>query len=156
MRISRKTLSGAGPGGTMADTSLWPVVVGGLLGVGGTVGVIGTTIRDVARQRHEKAKRRADKFEELVAAVYEFAHWLDGIRQRDAFGVGDAQQTVSPFAKVQSISSVYFPQFSELIRELERASDHYLVWIYKAEHKRISNDPGATFCIHVESAVPFL
>jgi hypothetical protein len=41
----------------MADTSLWPVVVGGLLGVGGTVvGVIGTTIRDVAQQRHEKAK----------------------------------------------------------------------------------------------------
>jgi hypothetical protein len=43
---------------TMADTSLWPVLVGGLLGVGGTlVGVIGTTIRDATLQRHEKAKR---------------------------------------------------------------------------------------------------
>jgi hypothetical protein len=100
-------------GGKMADTSLWPVVVGGLLGVGGTlVGVIGTTFREAAQQRHEKAKRRADKFEELVAAVYEFDHWLDIMRHRDAFGAGEAPETVSPFAKVQSISAVYFPQFS--------------------------------------------
>jgi hypothetical protein len=36
------------------DTSLWPVVVGGLLALGGTmVGVIGTTIRGVAQQRHD-------------------------------------------------------------------------------------------------------
>ena len=125
----------------MADTSLWPVVVGGLLGVGGTmVGVIGTTIRDAARQRHETRKRRADKFEELVAAVYEFDHWLDGIRQRDAFGVGDARDTVSPFAKMQSISSIYFPQFSELIAELDRASSQYRIWIYTAEQKRVSNN----------------
>jgi hypothetical protein len=73
--------------GTMADTSLWPVVVGGLLALGGTVaGAIATTIRDAVQQRHETRKRRADKFEELVAAVYEFDHWLEGIRNRDAFG----------------------------------------------------------------------
>ena len=54
-----------------ADTSLWPVVVGGLLAVGGTIaGVIGTGIRDWAQQRHETKKRRADKFEELVAALF--------------------------------------------------------------------------------------
>jgi hypothetical protein len=38
----------------------------------------------------------------LVAAVYEFDHWLDDMRERDAFGVGDTRNTVSPFAKVQS------------------------------------------------------
>jgi len=64
------------------------VVVGGLLGVGGTiVAVIGTTIRDIAQQRHEKTKRRADKFEELVAAVYDLDHWLADIRRRDAMGI---------------------------------------------------------------------
>ena len=110
----------------MADTSPWPVVVGGLLALGGTVaGAIATTIRDAAQQRHETRKRRADKFEELVAAVYEFDHWLSSMRERDAFGVGDTRNTVSPFANVQSISSVYFPQFSGLIGELERASDQY-------------------------------
>jgi hypothetical protein len=49
----------------------------------------------------------------LIAALYEFDHWLVGIRDRDAFGVrADVPVTVPPFAKVQAISSVYFPQFS--------------------------------------------
>jgi hypothetical protein len=33
-----------------------------------------TARRDAAQERHEAKRRRADKFEELVAAVYEFAH----------------------------------------------------------------------------------
>ena len=125
----------------MTDASLWPVVVGGLLGMGGTiVGVIGTTVRDAAQQRHEKAKRRADKFEELVAAVYEYDHWLDTIRHRDAFGTSEASETVSPFAKVQSISAVYFPQFSEKVAELDQATTPYRVWIHNTEHKRVSGE----------------
>jgi hypothetical protein len=124
----------------MADTSLWPVVVGGLLALGGTVaGAIATTIRDAAQQRHETRKRRADKFEELVAAVYEFDHWLEGIRNRNVFGIGNGPERVTPFAKVQSISSVYFPQFSDLVRELERASSQYMIWIHEAAQKRLTN-----------------
>ena len=53
------------------------------------------------------------------------------MRERDAFGVSDTRNTVSPFANVQSISSVYFPQFSGLIGGLERASDQYKIWIFK-------------------------
>src|SRR5258707_14095689 len=95
------------------DTSLWPIVltgvftlVGSLGGIG--VGLVGAARRDAALERREARKRRADKFEELVAAVYEFDHWLSSLRERDAFGMGDTRNTVSPFAKVQSISSVYF------------------------------------------------
>jgi hypothetical protein len=128
----------------MADTSLWPVVVGGLLaglfalgGIG--VGLVGAARRDAAQERREKAKRRADKFEELVAAVYEFDHWIEGIRRRDAIGEM-IPQTVSPFAKVQSISSTYFPQFDGSIRELDKASNQYRLWIYTAGQKRISNN----------------
>lgn len=47
---------------------------------------------------------------------------------------------MSPFAKVQAISSVYFPQFNAAVQELEFASDQYLLWIYKAEQKRVSKD----------------
>jgi hypothetical protein len=123
------------------DTSLWPVIVGGLLGVGGTmVGVIGTTIRDVAQQRQEKTKRLADKFEELVAAVYEFDHWLEGLRDREAFGRDGIPVTASPIAKVNSISAVYFPQFSKLILELEAAADRYRGWIYAAKKERSANN----------------
>ena len=103
----------------MEDTSLWPVVVGGLLALGGTIaGVIGTVIRDEIQKRHDRKKRRVDKFEELVAAVYEFDHWLDRDKDRYAYG-NDVPETVSPFGKVQSISSIYFPQFVALVGELE-------------------------------------
>jgi len=55
------------------DASLWPVVVGGLLSgafaLGGTVGLMGAARRDAAQDRREAGKRRADKFEELVAAI---------------------------------------------------------------------------------------
>src|SRR5260370_25146474 len=130
----------------MVDTSLWPIVLTGLFTLSGSlggigVGLVGSARRDAAQERHEKAKRRADKFEELVAAVYEFDHWLSGVRERDAFGVSpDIPVTVSPFAKVQSISSVYFQQFSELILELETASDQYRIWMYQAEGRRVSKN----------------
>jgi hypothetical protein len=76
-----------------------------------------TSRRDAAQERREAQKRRADKFEELVVAVYEFDHWLERTKSRTAFGE-DIPETPSPFAKVQSITSIYFPQFSKPVREL--------------------------------------
>src|SRR5437868_1948308 len=113
----------------MADTSLWPILLTGFFTLAGSLGAMGigsfvTSRRDKEQERRDDRKRRADKFEELVAAVYEFDHWLDGMRERDA----RVPETVSPIAKVQSISSVYFPQFDELIHELDRASHQYRIW----------------------------
>jgi hypothetical protein len=112
-----------GTEGAMAeDGSLWPVVAGGLLTLGGTIAAaLGTVIRDLVQRRSEERKRRSDKFEELVAAVYEFDHWLDRLKDRFIFGA-DLPETVSPFGKVQSISSVYFPQFSTLANDLDEAA----------------------------------
>jgi hypothetical protein len=86
-----------------------------------------TVVRDGVQQHREAEKRRADKFKELVAAVYEF-DWLDGIRLREVLG-RDNPQSVSPFAKLQSISSVYFPQFDKAIRELDAATLNYRSWM---------------------------
>ena len=43
---------------------------------------------------------------------------------------------------MQSISSVYFPQFDELIGELDRASTHYVIWTHQAALKRLANNIG--------------
>jgi hypothetical protein len=124
----------------MADVSLWGVVIGGLLGIGGTIGgSIATALRDKSQQEYEIKKKRAEKFEELVAAVYEFDHWLSAVRDRRVVGQNTALETVSPFSKVQAISSVYFQQFSKLVRELEFAADQYQAWTYSAQNKRLDN-----------------
>jgi hypothetical protein len=114
--------------------------VGGLLALAGTVaGAIATIIRDAAQQRHETRKRRADKFEELVAVVYEFDRWLEDLRDREEFGREGIPVTASPIVKVKSISTVYFPQFSKLVLELEVAADQYRDWIYAARQRSTDN-----------------
>jgi hypothetical protein len=130
-----------------ADTSLWPVVVGGLLaglfalgGIG--VGLVGTARRDAAQERREAKKRREDKFEEFVAAVYEFDYWLEGVRDREAFGRYGIPMAASPFAKVEAISAVYYPQFQRLIADLWVAADRYQNWIRRVADERKDGRQG--------------
>ena len=60
-----------------SNVSLWPVIVGGLLTMGGGVIAGGVTfVEKFVEKSAEKKKKRAEKFEELVSAVYEFDHWL--------------------------------------------------------------------------------
>jgi hypothetical protein len=125
----------------MADeTSLLPVVVGGLLTMGGgVVGFIGSAIRDFMRERKERARRRADKFEELVGAVYELDHWLD--KQRDiSFGTIEDTLGVSPFAKLQAISAVHFPTLDPLIKALQTGVAKYTLWNAKTLVSRIAGE----------------
>lgn len=115
--------------------TLVPVLIGGLLTLAG--GFIGPLILQKQKDHVEGRKRRADKFEELVAAVYDFDHWIDSCRKREAHGE-DVPPTVSPFAKVQSISSVYFPGFDNAIKELNTATLQYRVWMSEAAAWRIA------------------
>ncbi|MGB6399437.1 MAG: hypothetical protein WBF73_27715, partial [Bradyrhizobium sp.] len=77
-----------------------------------------TAIRDAVQQHHEKAKRRADKFEEMVTAVYEFDEWVQAHRSATVDRV-QLPQTLSPIIKVSAISAVYFPQFDKMALEME-------------------------------------
>jgi hypothetical protein len=65
----------------MADASapdlfgtLVPVVVGGLIGLAG--GWLGPSLLERRKEKAEKKKLRAQKFEELVGAVVEHYHWI--------------------------------------------------------------------------------
>ena len=109
-------------------------------------GTIGTFIRDWVQQRHDAKKRRADKFEELLAAVYEYDYWLDGMRGRAVGTDWEVYKHDSPppFAKVQAISAVYFPQFCHFIDDLYETGTSYMVWSHKAEQKRISKTNSST------------
>lgn len=122
----------------MADTSLEPVIVGGLIAMGGVL-ISGTITLAVSfiQTRAERKKRRADKFEEFVTAVYEFDHWLEGRRLKQAYGE-DIEDGISPFAKMQSISSVYFPQFDGNLNAVSTAASRYQLWISEAAQRRIA------------------
>jgi len=124
----------------MVDSSLVSVVVGGLLTLGGAAMSGGITLFTNSLQKSaESKKRRADKFEELVAALYEFDHWVESWRLKEVLGE-NLTIPVSPFAKVQSISSVYFPRFDDGVKALNVASDSYRIWMMQAAQRRVSGD----------------
>ena len=52
----------------------------------------------------------------------------------------DIPDAVSPFAKVQSVSSVYFPQFDGAIKELSIAANSYRLWISEAAQRRAAGN----------------
>ena len=106
--------------------TLVPVIVGGVIALAG--GWFGPWVLEGRKEKAEKKKRRAEKFEELVAAIYEFDHWLDNERTR-GLGGSTSPPEVSPFAKIQAISAVHFPSFDPLIRELDNGAASYRVWI---------------------------
>jgi hypothetical protein len=88
--------------------NLLPVIVGGLIGLAG--GFIGPWFLQRAKDTSERKKHRAEKFEELVQTVYEDRFWLNNVKDIRVFG-DKRDEPPSPFAKLESIAMVYFPQF---------------------------------------------
>ena len=123
---------------TDVSPSIWatllPVVVGG--GIGFATGWFGPWLLEGRKEKAEKKKRRADKFEELVTALYEHKHWLDMMEQIWVYGF-EEKRTMSPFAKVHAISRVYFPEFEAQIAAVETASVEYEKWMYRAADSRV-------------------
>lgn len=57
------------------NSPLWPVVVGGLIGIVGSIG--GGTILFKLQSRHESKVFKRSKLEELTALAYQCDDWLD-------------------------------------------------------------------------------
>jgi len=97
---------------TSPEISVWipliSVIVGGVIGIAASF--LGPWFIESAKQRNEKRKKRAEKIEELMSAVYEFDHWLTQYRNITAYG-DPGEVGVSPLAKIEAIAAVYFPMF---------------------------------------------
>ena len=123
-----------------SDTSLWPVIVGGALALVGSFG--GIIIANVFQGKREKEKLRAEKFEELVRTIYEFDAWLIE-RRSSSFDLNSKrEETISPMAKVDAITAIYFPRFMPMIWDLEQASFHLEEWIAQSRINTLQGTPS--------------
>ena len=113
-------------------------LLGGLLTLAG--GALGPWILQQKKDREEKRKHRADKFEELVQAVYEFDLWLDDKERATVHGE-DVKLRASPFAKVEAIAAVYFSQVLDKVEAVRVAARDYERWMPGATIKRLKDDP---------------
>jgi hypothetical protein len=126
----------------MADAAwlgLAGTVVGGLIGLAG--GWLGPWLLERRKEKADKKKRRAEKFEELVGAVVEHYHWITAKQFLVIAGQG-SEPNPSPMIKIEAITSTYFPEFTMLVRKLDSASNGYESWIFDMGQKRVRNEPG--------------
>ena len=112
-------------------------MVGGAIGLVG--GWLGPSLVERRKEAAEKKRIRAEKFEEMVTAIYEFDDWLNRKENIQVFG-GEEKLGSSPFAKMEAISAVYFPEFMEKTEELQKAVRNYELWMSKAWKKRVDGE----------------
>jgi len=133
--------------------TLVPVLIGGLLTLAG--GFFGPLFLQERKAEAEKKKHRAEKFEELVTAVYEFDTWLDNLESIRTHGkVGEIG--ISPFAKLEAISAVHFPMFMQKIEELSLVAKNYQAWMATAGYNRVSSQGLVTNDGLIEVYEPYL
>jgi hypothetical protein len=59
--------------------------------------------------------------------VYDFDHWIEAQRDHRLFGA-EAPKSISQLTKVQTISTLYFPDLEPAIARLERGARGYTMW----------------------------
>lgn len=98
------------------------VVVGGALAVGGSAAT--QWYLHAAKSADDRRRLRDHKLEELIALVYEHAHWMDRLRAINVLGK-DERQTISPLSKLIAVAPIDFPEFMPSIRRLEHTAGGY-------------------------------
>lgn len=128
----------------MVAASVWdtlvPVIVGGGIAVIG--GLIGPPFLHRLQKQTDKQKKRAEKFEELVATTYEFDDWIDQHRTNWVLGAGATKENLSPFGKLHAIVLVHFPELEPDTEKFDTAALAYRSWMYQAGRKRLAKEQG--------------
>ena len=102
------------------------VVVGSLAALGGQ------WLIEAQRESNERRKHRAAKLEEFVATIYDHKHWLEAVRKARLFG-GSEPEIVSPFARLEAVAIVYFPEIMPQLYAFEVAANKYQLWMINKE-----------------------
>lgn len=117
--------------------TLIPVIVGGIIGLAG--GLLGPPLAHWLNERAAKKKKRAEKLEELIGALYAYAHWLALVRGIRVFG-HELTEPPSPLPTARAIAVIYFPDLDGLLTELEDVARPYEVWMLEAGKKRLDGN----------------
>ena len=95
------------------------------------------------KQDAEKRKKRGEKLEELIAALYELSHWLDKNKSINVFGK-DLDLELTPLSKIEAITSIYFPQYKPTVAILSLRAEEYNLWTVQAGQKRLNKEANFT------------
>lgn len=110
-------------------SGMFGVFIGGVLALLGSW--VGPWLSESRKEAAKRRRRRIQKYEELVGAIFEFDSWVDMLRRNQAWDENLPTTCASPFAKVLAIADVYFPECAEQVRALSQAAEKYRHWMVR-------------------------
>jgi hypothetical protein len=113
------------------NTSLTPVLVGGgLTFIGGLIsGLIAPLVLGWRKDKSEEKNKRRKKYEQFVTTLYEHDHWIRTL-YRIRLEQSRENELPPPYAKMEAMLHVYFPDLEPIIEPLPKAIGHYLSVIH--------------------------
>lgn len=139
---------GTGRCGDIATADLWSVVVGGLIGIVGTL--IGPPTLHFLQRGEQRRQVRITKFEELISTLYEQDVWLDTLREYYVLGSVE-KYGAAPIAKAYAIAITYLPEVIKIVEELDSACNQHRTWMIDKGQERVRtgqidiNDYGESY-----------
>lgn len=98
--------------------NLVPVLLGGLLAIGG--GVSAQVVTHWLSTRREQERLIREKGEELISALYDHRDWLGRENNRLIFGT-ELPEMPSPLDRASAIQELHFPDLSPALAKINRA-----------------------------------
>jgi hypothetical protein len=118
-----------------AFINLIPILGGALIGILG--GFVGTKYSHRLNSSSGKSTERRAKLETLITESYEIKVWFQ--KQTNYYFYG-AEEIIeqSPMAKVEAISSMYFPELDSVVSALSVAENEYRKFLVEGGRLRLA------------------
>lgn len=113
-----------------------PVVVGGLLAIGG--GIASQFLMHHLTGRRELKKVRRERLETLVKSVYAHEQWLDEKRTRMIFRL-EEHDAPSPIDEARMLQALYFPELARKMLSIQQAHIPMLQFIHEQYLKHMQD-----------------
>nr|CDQ34779.1 hypothetical protein BN993_04245 [Virgibacillus halodenitrificans] len=113
-----------------------PVLVGGLLAIGG--GVAAQVVTHWLSARRDREKLIREKAEELISALYDHRDWLSHQNNRLVFGA-ESTEMPSPLDRASAIQELYFPDLSSALAKINRALVPIIQFQYENAKARLED-----------------
>lgn len=117
-----------------AILTLAPVIVGGLLAIGGALS--GTLLTYLLTQRAQRKKLKREKLEQLLSAANRTEHWLDEYKNTKLDNI-EKDIGASPISEVEYLSALYVKELAMEVSLLSLATAKYFKLVANSHAKRL-------------------
>lgn len=103
------------------------------------VAIVAPIVQEHRREAAELKRKKGEKLEELLTAIFECDRWEQARRNENLFGVAGVE-VINPLPRVDMLTKVYFPQFSDLASTLGIALRDFDLWTIQLAQRRLRGE----------------